>query len=145
MKRERPNTIAGLVAKRDELVKYRDQLQSDIRAVTVDIDHLEAAIRVFDPEDTPNKRKRYAAMHRAGRGNSVRFVLEKLKTATAPMTSRALADEWCADRGLSAKLSTVLMIRKRLSATLNTLRKKGYVYQDGFEHGLIVWRIGQKP
>jgi len=40
---DRPNTLAGLVAKRAELVKYRDQLEADVKALTVDIDHLEAA------------------------------------------------------------------------------------------------------
>ena len=29
-KAEHPNTLTGLVAKRAELVKYRDQLESDI-------------------------------------------------------------------------------------------------------------------
>ena len=54
MQTDRPNTLSGLVSKRAELVKYRDQLEADIRAVTVDIDHLEAAIRIFDPEDSPS-------------------------------------------------------------------------------------------
>jgi hypothetical protein len=52
---DRPNTVSGLVAKRDELAKCRDQLEADIRAVTVDIDHLEAAIRLFDPDDTTSR------------------------------------------------------------------------------------------
>jgi len=33
---ERPNTVAGLVAKRAELVKLRDQLEAEARNVTVD-------------------------------------------------------------------------------------------------------------
>jgi hypothetical protein len=79
---ERPNTLSGLVAKRAELVKYRDQLEADIRAVTVDIDHIEAAIRIFDPEDTPQARRRYAALHRAPKGQSTRFVLRQLREAS---------------------------------------------------------------
>ncbi|HEX4709238.1 hypothetical protein, partial [Phenylobacterium sp.] len=108
---ERPNTVAGLVAKRAELVKYRAQLEADIKAVTVDIDHLEAAIRIFDPEDTPEARMRYAALHRAPKGQSTRFVLRKLREASEPLTSRQLADMWCQDRGLTAKASTVSMMR----------------------------------
>jgi hypothetical protein len=30
--RQRPNTVAGLVAKRDELIKLRDKLDADLRA-----------------------------------------------------------------------------------------------------------------
>ncbi|MGZ5984891.1 MAG: hypothetical protein ACXWK7_08125 [Caulobacteraceae bacterium] len=137
----RPNTLSGLVAKRDELAKYRDQLEADIRAVTVDIDHLEAAIRIFDPEDTPAARRRYAAMHRAPKGKSTYFVLQKLKAASAPMTSRQLADAWCMDRALNAKDSTVVVLTKRLGATLKALERKGLVCHDGHIEGRIGWRL----
>lgn len=138
---ERPNTVAGLIEKRGALVKYRDQLEADIRAVTVDIDHLEAAIRIFDPEDTPQARRRYAALHRAPKGQSTRFVLRKLREASEPLTSRTLADMWCQDRGLVAKDSTVSTLRKRIGATLKALHHKGMVRQDGHILGLIGWRI----
>ena len=139
--RERPNTLYGLKAKHAELVRCRDQLENDIRAVTVDIDHLEAAIRIFDPEDTAEARRRYAAMHRAPKGQSTRFILSKLREAREPMTSRQLADLWCQDRGLQAKDSTVSMLRKRIGATLNALHHKGLVQQDGHVAGWIGWRL----
>jgi hypothetical protein len=138
---DRPNTLSGLKAKRDELAKLRDQLEADIRAVTVDIDHLEAAIRIFDPEDTPEARRRYAAMHRAPKGQSTRFVLAKLREASGPLTSRQLADMWCQDRGLAAKDSTLSTLRKRIGATLTALQHKGLVAQDGHVDGLIAWRL----
>lgn len=139
---ERPNTVAGLVAERDELVKLRDRLEADIRAITVDVDHLGAAIRIFDPENTPEARQRYAAMHRAPKGQSMRFVLRALREASGPLTSRALADMWCQDRGLTAKASTVSMLGKRLGAPLKALHHKGLVRQDGQVEGLIGWRLG---
>jgi hypothetical protein len=141
MTTDSPNTLSGLVTKRAELVKYRDQLEADIRALTVDIDHLEAAIRIFDPEDSPAARRRYAALHRAPKGQSTRFVLGKLREASGPLTSRQLADAWCADRGLTAKDSTVSMLRKRLGATLKTLHSKGRVRQVGHIDGLIGWAL----
>jgi hypothetical protein len=45
---ERPNTVAGLVAKKAELEKLRDGLEADLRAVVADIDHLDGGIRPFD-------------------------------------------------------------------------------------------------
>jgi hypothetical protein len=54
--------------KREQLVKLRDQLEADLRAVTCDIDHLEAAIRLFDPETTPDAVRRYTTRHRAKKG-----------------------------------------------------------------------------
>jgi hypothetical protein len=41
---ERPNTVSGLNAKRDELIRYRQSLEAEIRKVTCDIDHIEASI-----------------------------------------------------------------------------------------------------
>ncbi len=136
---ERPNTVSGLVAKRDELVKYRERLEADIRALVCDIDHLEAAIRIFDPEDTPEARMRYAALHRAPKGQSTRFILSSLREASGPLTSRQLADLWCVDRGLVAKPSTVSMLRKRMGATLKVLHNKGVVQQSGYIDGWIGW------
>ena len=121
---DRPNTLSGLVAKRNELVRYRDQLEADIRAVTVDIDHLEAAIRIFDPERMPAARRRYAALHRA----------------SGPLTSRDLADMRCRERGLTAKDSTLSMMRKRIGATLKALHHEGAVRQEGYVEGRIGWR-----
>ena len=82
---EHPNTVSGLVAKRDELVKLRKRLDEEYRAVGLDIDQLEAAIRVFDPENTPEARKRYAALPRAPKGQSRRFVLNALRDAKEPL------------------------------------------------------------
>lgn len=71
--------LSGLITQRDELAKYQVQLEADIRALTVDIDHLETAIRIFDPDNTPAARRRYAALHRTPRGQSTRLVLRKLR------------------------------------------------------------------
>jgi hypothetical protein len=39
---ERPNTVAGLKAKRDQLVAIRSDLDAQARKITCDIDHLDA-------------------------------------------------------------------------------------------------------
>lgn len=46
---ERPNTVAGLVAKHKELCDLRERYRHEIKKLTVDIDHLDACIRLFDP------------------------------------------------------------------------------------------------
>ena len=139
---ERPNTVSGLLAKRAELVKLRADLEAELRAVTCDIDHLDGAIRLFDPAATPAARKRYATKHRAKKGQMQRFVLGALRDATGPLTSRDIAEAWCADRGLQADDGTLVVIRKRVGACLIALRGKG-VAQDvervGEHKG---WRLG---
>ena len=46
---DRPNTVSGLVAKHAELTALREKYRAEIKKLTVDIDHLDAAIRLFDP------------------------------------------------------------------------------------------------
>jgi hypothetical protein len=87
---ERPNTVFGLLDKRAELVKLQQQLETDLRKVICDIDHLDAAIRLFDPETTNEARARYATQHRAKKGHVIRFVLEWLRPASgAPRHGRS--------------------------------------------------------
>jgi hypothetical protein len=129
---ERPNTIAGLQAKRKQLVKLRRDLEADVRKVTCDLDHLDACIRLFDPDaDTAIARARYATKHRAKKGQMRRFVLDQLKAVKAPITSLDIAEAWIADRGLRTDHGTTVMIRKRVGACLTTLQAQGFVTGAG--------------
>ncbi len=138
---ERPNTVAGLVEKRAELIKLRAELERELRAVTVDIDHLDACIRLFDPATTPAARKRYATKHRAKRGQMQRFVLDALRNARGPLTSRQIAEAWCGDRGLTADDSTLVLIRKRVGACLIALRAAGHAQDVGHAGDHKMWRL----
>jgi hypothetical protein len=66
-KTERPNTVAGLEAKKAELEELRDQLESDFRNVVSDIDHLDGALRLFGILPT---REHYVRQYRAKKGRS---------------------------------------------------------------------------
>lgn len=124
---ERPNTIAGLVAKRKELVTFRAELEREVRKVTCDIDHLDAAIRLFDANADIRAVKRYAAKHRAKKGHLKRFVLAFLREATAEVTSRDITEAWIKDRGLRADEATFVILRKRVGAVLTKLRTEGTI------------------
>ncbi len=70
---ERPNTVSGLHAKREELIRYRASLEAEIVKVTCDIDHLEATIRLFNPDSSLAAFKAYIVQHRAKKGTVTRF------------------------------------------------------------------------
>jgi hypothetical protein len=134
---ERPNTVAGLIAKRDELVKLRQQLEADARKVTVDIDHLEAAIRLFEaPTALPD---RYRVQHRARKGTLRRFVLAMLRDASGPLTSRQITEAWIADRGMVADDATFVLLRKRIWAALIALRADGLAADAPWGDGYKGW------
>lgn len=148
---ERPNTISGLQAKRAELIKLHTQLVEDAKKILCDIDHLDATIRLFDPDADLQRRvkSRYAIKHRAHFGHSKRFVLDVLRRADAPMTSRQIADAWAKDRGLTADDATLNILRKRIGATLQTCKKQGLIEyvgmtSDGDPFGPYkLWRVAK--
>lgn len=140
---ERPNTVAGLVAKRNDLLRLRDQLEADARKVTCDIDHLEAAIALFDPANTPAAVQRYVTKHRAQKGKLKRFVLSYLRNNPGFHTSRKITEAWIADRGLRADDATYVVLRKRLGACLTSARADGLLTNGPMEGEYKTWELAR--
>jgi hypothetical protein len=144
---ERPNTVAGLVAKHKELCDLRERYQAEIKKLTVDIDHLDACIRLFDPRADTSEIKHYVTRHRAQKGSVKRFVLNTLREASEPMTSRQLSDLWARDRGLQADEATLSIIRKRVGACIKVCVNQGLVECTGqtTDHGAYgpykLWKL----
>jgi hypothetical protein len=140
-KTERPNTVSGLEAKRAELIRLRERLEADLRAVTCDIDHLEGAILLFDPENTLEAVRGYTQRHRARKGSVRKFIFAALRDATEPITTKTLTDAWCADRGLRTDDTTWSIIRNRFGASLIAMKAQGLVRGVGQVEGYKGWRL----
>ena len=132
IKYDRPNTVAGLVAKHAELTALREKYKAEIKKLTVDIDHLDAAIRLFDPNADTSPIKEYVTKHRAQKGSVKRFVLNMFREATEPLTSRQIAAMWLQDRGLVADEATTTTIRKRIGACIKTCVNQGLIEECGW-------------
>ena len=124
---ERPNTVSGLVAKHKELCDLRERYRAEIKKLTVDIDHLDACIRLFDPQADTYAIREYVTKHRAEKGTVKRFVLNALREAEKPLTSRDICELWAADRGLNADDATLTILRKRIGACIKTCVNQGLV------------------
>lgn len=129
---ERPNTVAGLVAKHAELSGLREKYRAEIKKLTVDIDHLDAAIRLFDPNADTHAIKEYVTKHRAQKGEVKRFVLNTMREASGPLTSRQITEAWAADRGLVADEATYSTIRKRIGACIKGCVNQGLIVDRGW-------------
>jgi hypothetical protein len=46
---DRPNTLAGLSEKRAEIAGQISHTRAALRQLIIDLDHIDAAIRLFDP------------------------------------------------------------------------------------------------
>jgi hypothetical protein len=142
---ERPLTVAGLVDKRAELIKLRDSLSAELQAVTFDLDHLDATIRLFDPDQTTPIRKRYTVQHAARGGEMARFVLSTLRTASEPLTARQIGLMWAESVGVEPGELTARTLRKRVGSCLGNLARKGLVASAGEVDDAKVWRLANSP
>ena len=124
---ERPATIQGLLAKRQQLAKLLKHLRAEERKVVSDLDHLDAAIRLFDPEADAVRLTRYPTKHRAKKGEVVRLVVRLLKEADRPLTALDIVHEQIKERGLKTDDGTVVLLRKRIGACLTKLKNDGFV------------------
>ena len=127
---ERPNTVSGLMAKRAEIAgKVRD-LRDQLAAATADLEHLDATIRMFDPDGAVPLRKppRRQGPDAAFKGEMRRYVMSALREATGPLTSLEIAVYIASTKGYDASdRNRMTVIRKRVGACLFKLKQKGVV------------------
>ena len=99
---ERPNTVAGLLDKRREISGKIEHHQRVLNELIVDLDHIDHAIRLFDPDCDVAlaEPKQFPPRHQAFRGEMQRFVLGALRAASAPVTSLEVAIEVVKCRGV---------------------------------------------
>ncbi len=145
---ERPNTIAGLVAKRSEIAGRIDTLRADLRKLIVDLDHIDAAIRLFDPgfdiAGIVSKPVRGAQVAR--RGDSIRLMLDIMRQATEPMTTKQIALKVMAARGHNTDdTALVLTMTRRVGASLRSYRDNGSIrsVKDGRYGKYDLWEIAR--
>lgn len=124
---ERPNTVLGLLDKRAQLAGKLKYLRAEERKVICDLDHIDAAIRLFNAKPNESRIVRYPTKHRAKKGEVVRMVVRLLKNASAPLTSLDLVLVQIEERGLKADDETIVLMRKRVGACLNKLKHDGVV------------------
>jgi hypothetical protein len=148
MTTERPNTVAGLVAKRAEIAGKIDEARETLRQLIVDLDHVDAAIRLFDP-DYDIAAIRVKPTHPAQiarRGDSIRLILDLLRQATAPLTTKQIALQVMASRGLNTEDNVlVLTMTRRIGASLRSYRDNGSLksIRDGRYGKYDLWEIAR--
>lgn len=141
---ERPNTVSGLRSKRADLLRLRKHLNGELHKVVCDLDHIDAAIRLFDPAMTAKAVARYGIKHRAPKGTVRVHVLTMLRAAKGPLTSREITRAWMSDRGLRSDEATYVMIRKRFGSCLTAMKADGVVRGTVQEGGYKGWELVQR-
>lgn len=137
------HAITALRDKRSELTGQIDALQDQLRQSMIDLDHIDATLRMFDPEIELDeiKPKPLPPRHRAFKGQVTRAILAMLRKE-GPMDAKAITLRLMAERELSLNDSGLQKaMHKRIGAALRNLRERTLVTSDQGKGGLLVWSI----
>jgi hypothetical protein len=132
---ERPNTVAGLLEKRRELEAHLKVARAQIKTLTVGLDALDVALRLFGAVGIKTKPMRLPPAHPAAKGEFQRAALDLFRETGAPITSRMVADRFCEARGLSIDDTAFKAIRYRASSGLCNMRDQGMIRRVGAKKG----------
>ena len=124
------HAIPALLRKHTEIAREIDARQSQLVNLLSDLNALDCAIRLFDPDIALPEitMKPLPPRDGAGRGQMSTTVLAILRTASEPMQTEAIRDEVMKRRGLSlADRPLARMMLGRVHSCLRAQRKRGIV------------------
>lgn len=141
---ENEHVITGLLRKRQSIADELDAAQNKTRLLIQAIDAVDATIKLFQPDmdigivrvrPTPRR-------HTAFRGESSRMILNMLREAGEPMTTRDIVLAVMTARGLNATDKVMHeTMRMRVGASLRGMRDRSSVASGEGRGASVVWRL----
>lgn len=137
--------LTGLVKRRAELAGEIEATRDHLRSLIAALEHLDATIHQFDPTyqvEAIRPRAFRPPKDWAKRGEMTRLVLDILRQAAEPMTSRDIAFELMTRRALDREDRKLLaLMSKRIGMALRLQRDKGLVRSDQGPGQFQLWEI----
>lgn len=141
-----PHVITALMAKRAELAGLLEHHQALVRQTIIDLDNVDATLRLFDADIALEeiKPKPIPPRHCAYKGEVARICFGSMRLANSPLTTEELAKHVMAERGMNLEDKRLTRsIVKRVGACLRHFRGKGILASVEGEEGRLVWTINQ--
>jgi len=139
-----PHVLTGLVAKRSEIAGQIDHVQTTLRQLIIDLDNLDATIRIFRPDiDLEEIRpKPFPPRHAAFKGEIMRVVMSALRTSDKPLTGPEITMQVMAERGLNTADPRLLkLVGKRVGACLRHHRSTKLLRSAKGAGPYMVWEL----
>ena len=142
-----PHVITALRDKRGELTGQIDALQDQLRQAMIDLDHIDASLRMFDPDIELDeiRPKPLPPRHHAFKGQVTRAILAMLRSEGA-MDAKAITIRLMGERELNTGDKTLVKaMHKRIGAALRNLRERGLARSEQGKDGFLVWSLAKQP
>lgn len=137
------HVITALRDKRAELAGLVDSLQDQLRQAMIDMDHIDASLRMFDPDIELDeiRPKPLPPRHHAFKGQVTRAILAMLRKEGA-LDAKAITIRLMAERELNPNDRALQKaMHKRIGAALRNLRERGLVESLEQSGQLLRWRV----
>ena len=138
------HAVNALIRKRAEIAGRIEHHQIHLRQAIIDLDNLDATLRLFVPdiELEDIKPTPFPPRQAAFKGEVARLVFETLRNADGPMTAQQLAQRFLAARGLNtADKKMVRIVGKRIGSALRHHRGRGTLRSIKGEGPNLLWEI----
>ena len=137
-----PHVISALSNKRAELAGIVSQLERQLGQQQANLVHLDATMRLFDPDIRPNKirpRQQRARSVWFRPGECLRLIYDELRDAVQPMTTRELAERIMRVKAVPVEDDRQCeLIQKTILGSLN--RAKETIARSETA-GVVSWRL----
>jgi hypothetical protein len=137
------HVLSGLITKRAELAGKIETMQREMRELVATIGHIDASIRVFDPNaDLDDIKPKLPPRFQAFKGEVKRLLLNALRKSEKPLPLSDLTLIVAAGRGLNPDDKPFMRIlSRRVGACLRNLQKKKLVLMTRPPGSLGLWQI----
>jgi len=139
------HVVSALKAKRVQVASHIEALQGQLRQATIDLDHVEAALRLFDPEVdlaalSPRK---IAPVLYDTKGDTGRIILETLRTSMRPLSTAQVCDAVMLARGLDTndKALCRVMMRRTNANLKHWAKKRGLIRSMPGPGQQLLWEV----
>jgi hypothetical protein len=131
------HVISALRNKRAELAGMLRQLEQQLVRQRASLAHLDATMRLFDPDIRPKQPRTHNAWFRPG--ECLRLIYDQLREATEPVTTRELAERIMRLKAMPTTDDRRReLVQKTLLASLN--RAKATIARVKIA-GVVSWRL----
>jgi hypothetical protein len=136
------HVMSALRNKRAEMAGTVVQLEQQLVRQRADLSHLDATMRLFDPDIRPNEirpKQRRARSTWFRHGECLRLIYDELRDAPQPMTTRALAERIMRVRAIPAADDRSRdLVQKTLLGSLNRAKQTIARIETA---GVVSWRL----
>ena len=141
-----PHVITALIKKRREIAGQIEHAATHMRQLVIDLDNLDHTLRLFAPDIDLDQihPKPLPPRNQAFRGEVTRIILTALRQSDRPLTTKDLAEQVIAERGLNtADKRLVRTMGKRVGATMRSLRNRGLVQSKQGPGQYMLWALAR--